>query len=152
MEAKINYFEIAEIQVTYKNPIRSDKRIQVQKAGDVAGFFEMIFEDFMQHHEEMYAMFLTAKQRVLGISQISRGSLRNTMCDVRQLFQVALKSNSFGIILVHNHPSGDPKPSESDLGLTKEVSELSKLHQMVLIDHVILSDTGYYSFAEEGLL
>ncbi|MCW3071308.1 MAG: repair protein [Bacteroidetes bacterium] len=89
---------------------------------------------------------------MLGFSKISQGGLSGTVVDAKVVFQVALKANASSILLAHNHPSGNLKPSEADLMITKNIREAGKLMEIPLVDHIILTDEGYYSFADEGSL
>jgi DNA repair protein RadC len=85
--------------------------------------------------------------------RLSRGGLTGTVADPRILFATALKSLTVGLIAGHNHPSGCLKPSYQDIELTRKLKEIGKFHEITLIDHLILSPhSGFYSFADEGLL
>ena len=75
-----------------------------------------------------------------------------TIADIRLIFQAALLTNSVALILAHNHPSGNLKPSPEDIRLTKQIREASNFMRIKILDHIILSDTEYYSFADEGML
>jgi DNA repair protein RadC len=90
---------------------------------------------------------------VLGIMAVSKGGLSGTVTDVRLIFQGAIKANASGIIVCHNHPSGNLKPSESDTKITRKIKEAGNLMDIQLLDHLILTmDGSYYSFADNGLL
>jgi DNA repair protein RadC len=90
---------------------------------------------------------------VLGILEISKGGISGTVTDVRLIFQAAIKANASGIIVCHNHPSGNLNPSESDTKLTQKIKEAGNLMDIQLLDHLILTtDDNYYSFADNGLL
>ena len=89
----------------------------------------------------------------LGIMHVSKGGISGTVTDVRILFQAAIKANASGIIVCHNHPSGNLNPSESDTKLTQKIKEAGNLMDIQLLDHLILTtDDSYYSFADNGLL
>jgi DNA repair protein RadC len=98
-------------------------------------------------------MLLNRSNRVLGIAEISKGGLSGTDTDVRVILQYAIKSNASGIIICHNHPSGNMHPSESDLTLTKKIKEAASLLDVQLFDHLIIIPEGkYYSVADEGIV
>jgi len=98
-------------------------------------------------------MLLNRANKVLGISTISNGSLSGTLVDIRIIMQYALKANAHSIIVSHNHPSGNCKPSENDLSITQKIKEAGKILDISLLDHLILTpDDTYSSFADEGLL
>ena len=89
---------------------------------------------------------------MLGYTLISEGGLTETPVDVRIILQAALLTNSVALILAHNHPSGNLKPSQLDIGLTQQIKEAAKLIKIAVVDHIILTREGYYSFSDEGLL
>ena len=84
--------------------------------------------------------------------QLSKGGIKGTIADVRLILSVALKTLATGLILVHNHPSGNLKPSEADKHITSKIRQAAKLLDIELIDHIIISSEGYYSFMDEGVL
>jgi len=81
---------------------------------------------------------------------VSVGGLTGTIVDVRNILQTALKANACSVILAHNHPSGNPNPSEADIQITRRVNEAAKIMDIQVLDHLILLTEGYYSFADEG--
>ena len=87
---------------------------------------------------------------MLGIYPLSRGGITASLVDVRLIFAVALKCNATGIIICHNHPSGNLKASKADINLTNKIKECSTLLDITLIDHLIISKTGFYSFINSG--
>ena len=106
----------------------------------------------MQHVEETYALLLNRANKALGFSKISVGGTTGTIVDIKVIFQTALKSNASSIILCHNHPSGNLKPSEADIKITRSIKEAGKLMDIPLADHLIITDESYYSFADEGMI
>ncbi len=97
-------------------------------------------------------LLLNRANKVLGITTISEGGLSGTVTDVRLIFQYAIKANDSGIIVAHNHPSGNSNPSESDLKITQKIKEAGNLLDIQLLDHIILTPESeiYRSFADEG--
>ena len=144
--------QIAEITINYSPSIKKEERKSIKSSDDAANYFREIWSVKMEHIEEMYLMVLNRSNEVLGYLKISMGGLHSTICDPKVIFQAALKSNASGIIIAHNHPTGNLKPSEEDIRLTRRIKEGAGLLDIGLLDHVILSQEGYFSFADGGLL
>ncbi|HEY4193990.1 MAG TPA: DNA repair protein RadC [Mucilaginibacter sp.] len=104
------------------------------------------------NHEEFWIILLGRSSKVLGKELISKGGLSNTIADPKVIFHMALQHQASGIILVHNHPSGNLKPSQLDIQLTKNLSAAGKMLDINVLDHLIIGDNGYFSFGDEGLL
>lgn len=105
-----------------------------------------------QKQENMKLLMLNTKSKLLGESDISKGTVNASLISPRELFIEALNKQAVSIILLHNHPSGDPTPSKTDLLLTKRVKEAGDLIGIALLDHIIIGDNCYISFAEQELL
>ncbi len=103
-------------------------------------------------HEECWALFLTSSNRLVERMRLSQGGVQGTVVDVRLLLKRALELLTPQLILVHNHPSGSPQPSEADRQLTRKVVEAATLFDIRVVDHVILARTDYYSFRASGNL
>jgi len=102
--------------------------------------------------ESFMVVLLNRGNRVLGISRISVGSVSGTVADPKKIFQTALTANASSIILAHNHPSGQTRPSANDNVVTRKCTEAGKFLDLPVLDHVILTREGYYSYADEGAL
>lgn len=102
--------------------------------------------------EEFWLMTLNRKNTVTGKYKISEGGITSTVVDQRKIFKLALDNRSTAIILFHNHPSGNTQPSESDNVLTRKLIDAGKLLDINVLDHLILADDAYYSFADEGFM
>ena len=102
--------------------------------------------------EQFKAMLLNRANKVLGIFEVSSGSSTGTIADPKLIFAAAIKANACGIILAHNHPSGNLNPSQADIDLTRRMREGGKLLEVQVLDHVIITCEGYYSFADEGMI
>ena len=102
--------------------------------------------------EECWCIFLNQSLNVTAKVRISKGGFSSTQVDVRVILKSALKYNATAMVLIHNHPSGNPKPSVDDDRLTQAISQASKVMNIRLTDHVIYTDVGYYSYADEGRL
>ena len=104
------------------------------------------------NHEEFWMILLGQSSKVLGKELVSKGGMSITIADPKIIFRVALLNNAVGIILVHNHPSGNLKPSHEDISLTKQLSAAGRLMDIKIFDHLIITDNGFMSFADEGIL
>lgn len=103
-------------------------------------------------HEEFWMLLLNRANHVVKTESISKGGINGTVVDVRLISKSAIETNCSGVILAHNHPSGNLKPSEQDLELTKKIKSALKLFDITLLDHIIIGDKNYFSFADEGIL
>lgn len=143
--------EVAEIKVSYSNT--NPDRVQATNSQKI---FEVIMKhwdlDILEYQEQMKVILLNRANIVLGIYEMSKGGISGTVVDIRIILGVALKCNASAIILVHNHPSGKLVPSEPDKVITKKLKEACNLLELYLLDHLIISKFGYYSFADEGTL
>ncbi len=102
--------------------------------------------------EEFWAIFLNQSNKIIHIAQLTQGGISQSIVDVRILFKTALEHFSTGIIIAHNHPSGNLKPSREDIDITQKVKEAGKLLMIQLLDHLIITQNSYFSFSDEGLL
>ncbi len=104
------------------------------------------------YHEEFWLLFLNKACEVMAREKLSTGGTSGTVADVKLAFKMALDAHASAIIAVHNHPSGNLKPSDADMELTRKMKEAGKILDLPLLDHLIVSERGYYSFADEGLI
>jgi DNA repair protein RadC len=102
--------------------------------------------------EQFKIVLLDRSHRVLGIFQASSGGICGTVVDPKLIFTTALKTRSCSLILSHNHPSGNLKPSEADLKLTRKIKQAGEILEINVLDHLINTSEGYYSFADEGVM
>lgn len=123
--------------------------IQVTGPADAAVFAANFFEDDINIYESCFIILLNRANKIIGWYKVSSGGLDATIIDKRIICKVAIDALSAGVILVHNHPSGEVKPSSADIKMTKEVKDCLKLFDVVLMDHIILSEKKYYSFTDE---
>jgi DNA repair protein RadC len=103
-------------------------------------------------HEEFWILLLNRANRVQDRLQVSSGGIAGTVVDARIVFRRALERKACAMILVHNHPSGNLHPSQADIDLTKKLKAAGQVIDIAVLDHLIISDRGYYSFADEGML
>lgn len=104
------------------------------------------------NHEEFWIMLIGRSNKVLAKELVSKGGLSGTVADPRIIFHIAIQHQASNIIMVHNHPSGSLKPSREDLMLTKKIVDAGNLLDIKVLDHLIITDAGYFSFGDEGLL
>lgn len=105
-----------------------------------------------ENHEVFLALYLNQGNKIMGLETISEGGMTATVVDVRIVVRKALEYHATSIILCHNHPSGNLQPSQSDRKLTDRIKAAAQLLDITVLDHLIVSDRGYYSFADEGIL
>ena len=131
-----------------EKPAVYSKRVHCET--DVAELARMVVGDAAQ--EVMLVFLLNIKNHVVGFTEVARGSIDSCPVDLRQLFRVAVISGAAAIIVAHNHPSGDPTPSEEDRRLTRRVEEAAELLGIKLLDHVVVTDTDCSSMRAKGEL
>ncbi|GAA5088529.1 DNA repair protein RadC [Chryseobacterium ginsengisoli] len=102
--------------------------------------------------EEFWAIFLNQSNKVIHLAQLTQGGINQSIVDVRILFKTALDHYSTGIIIAHNHPSGNLKPSREDIDITQKIKEAGKMLSIHLLDHLIITQNSYFSLSDEGLL
>jgi DNA repair protein RadC len=103
-------------------------------------------------HEEFWVLFLNNANKILFKAQLSKGGMTGTVVDVRIIFKIAFEQNAVAIILAHNHPSGKLQASEADIQVTKKIQSAGKQLDIPVLDHLIVTEHGYFSFADEGIL
>lgn len=145
---------ISEVKLIYKTKIKASERLKVKCSKDAFDIFMETWDrDSIEHTEEFKILLMNRSNSVLGIFTVSKGGLSGTVTDVRLIYQAAIKANASGIIVAHNHPSGNLNPSESDTKITKKIQEAGNLMDTQLLDHLIITPDGeYYSWADNGIL
>ena len=126
------------------------KTQSIKSSKDVFEMFNETLSDL--DYEEFWAIFLNRGNKILKKYKISQGGLSGTVTDVRLIIKEAILQLSSGIILLHNHPSGNIKPSEQDIELTKKIFDAAKYFDINVLDHLIIGTGTYYSFADENIL
>ncbi|MBO4765713.1 MAG: DNA repair protein RadC [Lachnospiraceae bacterium] len=120
---------------------------------DSASVYECFREDMrFAQTEEVHLALLDVKCRLLRRVVISKGSIRSSQIPPREVFEQALRYQAAAFVLLHNHPSGDPTPSEEDIKITKRILSLGESMQLPMLDHIIIGDPGYFSFKDRGYL
>jgi len=126
------------------------ERKKIQSSKDVFEIFNSVLGDLP--YEEFWTVFLNRSNSIIDNLKISQGGISGTVTDVRIILKQALERMASAVILVHNHPSGNLKPSESDTSITQKLKEAGKLMDIAVLDHIIISESGYFSYADEGKL
>ncbi|TKK66421.1 DNA repair protein [Ilyomonas limi] len=143
--------QVSEVELVYKTKIKATERLQVSTSKEVYELLKRHWdENKIEFVEQFKILLLNRANKVLGIYEISTGGLVGTVADPKLIFIAALKVAASHIILAHNHPSGNLNPSIQDKQLTQKIKEGGKLLEIVVMDHLIISKDGYYSFADEG--
>lgn len=153
--------------IKYKTRLTENKRITLDKevsanCPDLTHYIKSpddvveVARDFLRLEEEseeyLYMIGLNTKNKVLGVFEVSHGTVNASIVGVREIFQKALLLNAVSIILMHNHPSGDSKPSRQDIEVTKKAAEAGKILDVEVLDHIIIGDKQYSSLKEKGYL
>src|SRR5690554_4680230 len=146
-------FEVAEIQLTYKTKVKPSLRPKITSSKEA---YEILVEnwdeDKLEFVEQFKVLLLNRANKVLGIFEVSTGGVSGTVADPKLIFVAAIKGNASAMILAHNHPSGQLKPSDADINVTKKLKDGGKYLEISVLDHIIVTSEGYYSFADEGLM
>ena len=126
------------------------KRIKITSSQDAN---EILRGDMMDlNHEEFWLLLLKRNNEVIKKEMLSRGGVSGTVVDAKIIFKRALEETASGLILAHNHPSGNLMPSQEDINLTKRLKEAGRSLDISVLDHLIITDHSFFSFADEGLL
>lgn len=131
---------------------RAEESVELKKITSSKMVFEImqpIIGDLP--HEEFWVLYLNNSNKVIHKSQLSKGGLTGTVVDVRLIFKTAFEHNAISIILTHNHPSGKLLASDADIQITKKIKEASRHLEINVLDHIIITENGFYSFNDEGI-
>lgn len=146
-------YQVAEIQLTYKSNVKPSLRPKISTSRDAFNILKENWdEDKIEFVEQFKVMLTNRAQKVLGILEVSTGGVSGTVADPKVIFVAAIKAGASGFIMAHNHPSGNLTASQADIDLTRKMKEGGKFLEIQLLDHLIVTTEGYYSFADEGLL
>jgi DNA repair protein RadC len=140
----------AALELGVRRNMASEKRERVSSSKDVAAYLQASFQYLQQ--EVFAVVFLNRGNKIVHFEIISQGGITGTVADPRIILKKALENNATAIILCHNHPSGNLKPSTADELLTKKIKNAAALIDILVTDHIIVSNEGYYSFADQGMI
>lgn len=143
--------QVAELLVSYSPHIVSAQKISNSRESYslITNYWNL---DIIEMLEEVKVILLNKANKVLGIFDLSKGGICSSIIDVKIVLSIALKTLASGIIIVHNHPSGNLAPSKADIDITQKLKSACKIIELVLLDHLIISKEDYFSFADDGLL
>lgn len=142
---------VAALEIGRRRQSENIKDIaKISSSKDVYNIFLSLLVDLP--HEEFWVLYLSRNNKILGKEQISKGGLSATTVDIKFIIKRALNRLASSIILVHNHPSGNLEPSKADIDLTNKIKQAANLLDIITFDHIIVSNEGYYSFADNGLI
>lgn len=139
---------LAAIELGIRSTYKEDKNIKLNRPENIYDFFKNKLIHLKQ--ENLMAIFLDNKNKLIAYKTIFIGTINMSVSHPREIFKEAMKNSSVYIILVHNHPSGDPTPSVADLKFTNQVYKTSKIIGIPLLDHIIIGNNKYYSFYDNG--
>ena len=151
LNQNFDWQQVAEVQISYRNPVRPSQRPRLTSSKEVYNLLLACWNpQRIEYAEEFKILLLNNANRVLGLYHVSSGGIDATPVDAKVLFTAALKANASALILVHNHPSRNLKASEADIILTKKLLQGARLLDIRILDHLIITPDGYYSFKDMG--
>lgn len=143
---------LPEIELNYKYPVEYEERLKFTNSYSTYRILLNNWSEQIEFREEFNILLVDNALNMLGLFNIGKGGNTFTPVDIKLIFAAALKANATGIILAHNHPSGKLFPSAPDLKVTKEIEKAAKLLNISILDHLIVTPSDYFSFADEGLM
>jgi DNA repair protein RadC len=144
---------IPEFTLSLKMKQTPSELFTVKTSADCADVMREVFDaDHIEWVEEFVVIALSRSNKVMGFYKVSQGGISGTVADTRVIMQFALLSNACSIIIAHNHPSGNLKPSRQDEELTNKIRHAGNILDIKVLDHIILTSEGYYSFLDNGLM
>lgn len=143
---------VNEVEIHYKK--KSKINYKITSSQDAYMLFKTLYDDYtMEHKEFFWVAYTNRANKVISCMKLSEGGIAGTVVEVSHILQPAILSNASGIILCHNHPSGNLNASEADKVMTKKIQEACKFFDMSVLDHLIIThENRYYSFQDEGIL
>lgn len=143
MEAITQLFELKKIQTNFP-------KVKISSSDQSAKFIRNFYGDDLEIFESFFLLLLDRNNQTIGYSKISQGGISGTVVDVRIICKYAVESLCSGVILAHNHPSGNLNPSLADDQITVKIKQALKLFDIVVLDHIILTADNYFSFSDDG--
>ena len=142
---------LSEITLKYKSG--EQKKVKIKSSKDSFDVMRLFFDqDTLELTESVIALFLNRSNNTIGWIKISQGGISGTVIDIRLVLATALKCAASGIIMAHNHPSGNKQPSHNDITITNKLKDAGNIMDIRLLDHLIITESEYYSMADEGLI
>ena len=140
---------VSEIKVSYEPAIKVKDRMRIHDSQGIYDYVKTIIDN-TNLYETMLMLILDRANAIKGWVKLSQGGMSGTVVDPKIVFSIALKAAASAIVLIHNHPSGNLKPSETDIKITEQIKEGGKILDIGVWDHIIIGEDNYYSFADEG--
>ncbi len=142
---------VASLELGRRRKLQAnDEQNKITCSKDVCDVFQPILGDLP--HEEFWVLMLNRANKVIAKNKISQGGISGTVMDVRLILKSAIDHLASSIILCHNHPSGNLQPSDADTKITKKMSEAGQIMDIPVLDHIIVTDNAYFSYADEGMI
>ena len=142
---------IAEIKLQYNKEVSPQNRLKISNSQQTTEILRALWDyDTLELQEYFKILYLNNYNQIIGLYPHSKGSITGTIADIRLILAGALQCGAVAMIIAHNHPSSNIKPSEADKKLTEKINKASELMDIKLLDHIILTKDDYYSFADEG--
>jgi DNA repair protein RadC len=145
MENKIDFLELKKTRSEFS-------RMKITSSLDSEAFIKQFYGDDMEIFESVFILLLNSQNETIGYAKISQGGVSDTVVDTKIICKYALDSFAAAVILAHNHPNGSLKPSQADKHITKKIKQALKTFDVILLDHIILTTEGYFSFGDDGIL
>ena len=144
---------VSEVELVYKSKVKPSERPQIKTSRES---YQLLLKSWdsnrIEFIEQFKVILMNRANRVLGIYELSTGGVTGTVADIKLVFMAALKANACSLIVSHNHPSGNLKPSMADEELTRKMKAAGTVLEIKVLDHVIVTTEGYFSFADEGMI
>lgn len=151
MKNNKEFFDNVSESISKYNP-NEKNGLTLSNSKDVANHFRKEFNGDISDQEHFFVAYLNRANKVVFTKKISSGGMTGTVVDIRLILRYALIYKATALILCHNHPSGNLRPSQADRDITRKIKEASTFMDITVLDHIILADYAYYSFCDEGLL
>jgi DNA repair protein RadC len=146
-----NLLQVSEVKLIYKSKQKASERPKVRGSKAIYDLLINCYDaDTIELKESFKVLLLNQNHKVLGLMNISEGGISGTIVDIRLILQAAILGNASGIIISHNHPSGNLTVSVQDDFVTKRVKQACEIMNIDLLDHVVVTPESYYSYADEG--
>jgi DNA repair protein RadC len=143
---------LEEVKLVYEPNVKMSALPRVTQSNEIFKILSSIWETDIFYIERFYCLFFNRNNRLLGYKMLSMGSQVACVIETKTIFQASILMHACSIAIAHNHPSGNLQPSDSDRNLTNKLVNGLKLFDITLLDHIILSDETYFSFADSGLI
>jgi DNA repair protein RadC len=139
---------VSELKIAYIPKVKAKDRKKITNSSNLYEAFKPFYDEYINYKELFFVAYLNKANKLLGIMKISEGGLCATLVDIRIIIQGLVLCNATQIILSHNHPTGNLQPSQADIDITNKIKSGFKFMDIIVLDHIIITEDGYYSFAD----